>query len=73
MFIGGLVMSSEWSGYSGGWSGGRGKGRGRGGGWGRGPMGYCVCINCGYKIPKQPGVRCRDMTCPRCGGRMVRE
>ncbi len=45
---------------------------GRGGGGAGGPPQYCMCPNCGYRIPKQPGVPCRSMTCPRCGAPMVR-
>lgn len=58
---------------------GRGGGRGRGGGQGggnkpgSGPAGNCVCPNCGYKSPHQPGVRCIDQSCPKCGTKMLRE
>ena len=40
---------------------------------GMGPKGYCICLRCGYRIEKQPGVRCMDMRCPRCGAVMIRE
>ncbi len=59
---------------------GRGKGMGQGGGKGRlggnragaGPAGECVCPGCGEKIPHQVGVPCYNMTCPKCGSKMVR-
>jgi len=63
--------------------GGRGGGRGLGGGGGRGrmggtkpgagPSGYCICPNCGHKVPHQAGQPCYQMSCPKCGTRMVRE
>jgi len=54
---------------------GRGGGRGRMGGTkpGAGPGGYCICPNCGHKVPHQVGVPCYQMSCPKCGTRMVRE
>ncbi|MCD6194610.1 hypothetical protein J7K05_00170 [bacterium] len=51
--------------------GGRGLGMGRG--RGAGPTGNCVCTQCGYKTPKQPGVPCQSMKCPKCQGVMVRD
>jgi len=62
--------------------GGRGFGRGAGqGGRGRmggtrpgaGPGGYCVCPNCGHRVPHQAGTPCYQITCPKCGTMMVRE
>jgi len=54
--------------------GGGGRGVGRGGGrGGMGPGGYCICLRCGYRTPKQPGVRCMDMRCPKCGAVLIRE
>ncbi len=56
--------------------GGRGAGRqgsGAGAGGGYGPAGYCICLRCGYRVPKQPGVPCREMRCPNCGAVLVRE
>ena len=47
--------------------------RGFGGGRGMGSQGYCICLRCGYRAPKQPGVPCREMRCPKCGAVMVRE
>jgi len=61
---------------------GRGEGYGRrwrekgpwtGGGRGLGPEGYCICLRCGYRVPKQPGVPCSEMKCPNCGAVLVRE
>ena len=70
-------MYSEYGGRRGGYGRGYGMGRGRGrGGEGRGgmgPSGYCICLKCGYKVPKQPGVRCMDMKCPNCGSILIRE
>jgi cation diffusion facilitator family transporter len=41
---------------------------------GRGPRGYCVCINpnCGYREPHIPGQPCSEKICPKCGSRMKR-
>ena len=52
---------------------GRGQGRGRGGRPGGGPVGNCVCPNCGEKIPHKAGTPCADVECPKCGSKMVRE
>lgn len=54
---------------------GRGGGQGRMGGnkAGAGPAGYCVCPNCGHKVPHQAGVPCYQTNCPQCGTKMVRE
>ena len=43
---------------------GRGMGRGRGGmrNNNAGPGGYCVCPNCGAKVPHQAGTPCSRMT-----------
>ena len=35
--------------------------------------GNCICLKCGTKIPHQPGIPCRESTCPQCGKKMVRE
>jgi len=42
-------------------------------GRGMGPIGYCICLRCGYRVRKIPGVRCLEMKCPKCGAAMVRE
>jgi len=52
---------------------GRGGGRGRMGGFGMGPAGYCVCPNCGKRVPHQRGVPCYQMKCPGCGTTMTRQ
>jgi len=54
--------------------GGGGGGRGRMGGNrpGAGPGGYCICPSCGEKVPHQAGSPCYNLTCPKCGSRMVR-
>jgi len=49
-----------------------GRGRGRMGGFAAGPGGFCVCPNCGYQAPHQPGVPCFQQRCPRCGAPMIR-
>ena len=59
-------------------SGGRGTGqggRGRMGGNrpGAGPGGYCVCPNCGHRVPHQVGTPCYQVQCPKCGTTMIRE
>lgn len=66
----------------------RGRGRGQGQGSGRGqsrgpgrmggrqaagPGGYCICPNCGHKVPHQVGQPCYDIKCPKCGTTMMRE
>jgi hypothetical protein len=61
-------------------SSGSGSGMGRGGGKGRlggnrpgaGPGGECVCPDCGEKVSHQAGVPCFQITCPKCGSKMVR-
>ena len=35
--------------------------------------GFCICLNCNTKIPHQPGVPCRENSCPQCGKQMIRE
>jgi len=54
---------------------GRGQGRGRMGGHraGAGPQGFCVCPQCGKRIPHTVGTPCNRMTCPQCGAAMARE
>jgi len=50
-----------------------GGGRGGGGGRGLGPAGECVCPNCGEIIPHQLRQPCNQVSCPKCGTRMVRK
>lgn len=61
---------------------GRGQGRGsgtqglrQGGGRMAGPFpnGFCVCPQCGEKVPHQPGKPCTTVQCHQCGSLMVRE
>jgi len=54
--------------------GGGGGGRGRMGGTrpGAGPGGKCVCPNCGATITHQRGAPCYQISCPKCGTKMVR-
>jgi uncharacterized protein len=35
--------------------------------------GFCICLHCNTKIAHQPGVPCRESTCPKCGQKMIRE
>jgi len=45
----------------------------RRGGFGRGgPPQTCICPVCGIMQPKQRGMPCANMKCPKCGGMMVR-
>ena len=53
---------------------GTGRGMGMGGNRpGAGPSGNCLCPSCGTEIPHQAGVPCSDLSCPKCGAKMVRE
>lgn len=47
-------------------------GRGMGGGFAAGPGGYCVCPNCGEKVPHQLGTPCFEQKCSKCGTAMTR-
>ena len=59
---------------------GTGSGMGRGGGGGRmggnrpgaGPAGVCLCPKCNLSIPHKVGAPCYNMSCPKCGEKMVR-
>ena len=59
---------------------GQGGGQSQGRGFGRmvgpkaaGPVGFCVCPQCGRREPHARGVPCIDQKCPMCGTAMVRE
>jgi hypothetical protein len=39
---------------------------------GSGPVGSCICPNCGEKVTHKQGVPCFDQICPKCGTKMVR-
>ncbi len=51
---------------------GGGQGR-QPGGYGLGPSGFCVCPQCGKKVPHQRGVPCYTMKCEKCGIPLTRE
>jgi uncharacterized Zn finger protein (UPF0148 family) len=38
-----------------------------------GPDGACVCPGCGYRVQHQAGLSCREMNCPNCGRKLLRE
>ena len=40
---------------------------------GMGSAGNCLCLGCGFTAHHSPGVRCREVRCPKCGKAMVRE
>lgn len=40
---------------------------------GKGPGGFCICPNCGYKIKHQPGTPCSSLKCPKCGTNLERK
>ena len=50
-----------------------GLGRNRGNKAGAGPIGNCVCPNCGAKAVHEVGVPCSSVRCPKCNNFMVRE
>jgi len=57
---------------------GQGMGRGRGAGMGRGmmaggPPAVCICPKCKTEVPKQRGIPCVQMKCPKCSGLMIRK
>jgi hypothetical protein len=61
-----------WGGGPGTGRGGRGAGRMRGTRPGAGPSGECVCPNCGARVPHQAGTPCYNLSCLKCGAKMVR-
>lgn len=50
---------------------GRGQ-RGRMGGVGAGPGGVCKCPKCGYEQSQVRGQPCMNISCPKCGSKMMR-
>jgi len=40
---------------------------------GKGPSGYCICPECGYKAPHKQGVPCSSSKCPKCNINLQRE
>ncbi len=34
---------------------------------------YCICPECGVKIPHRRGIPCQNEKCPDCGNEMFRE
>lgn len=65
--------SGKGGGKGGSGSGAGGGGRGGGNKPGSGPGGRCICPKCGHKIPHKTGQRCLDISCPKCGTKMLRE
>ena len=63
------------SGTGGGMGCGQGRGMGRMGGNrpGAGPSGNCLCPNCGAMISHQAGVAYYNLSCPKCGAKMIGE
>lgn len=35
--------------------------------------GFCICIQCNTKVLHIKGKPCRDIDCPKCGKKMLRE
>ena len=52
--------------------GGKGAGRMMGTRPGAGLGGECVCPSCGARVPHQAGTPCYNVSCPKCGKKMVR-
>jgi len=52
---------------------GQRQGRGRMGGQGAGLGGDCVCPSCGTIVPHQQGIPCFQVSCPKCGTKMIRK
>jgi hypothetical protein len=68
----GTGPAGQGPGTGGGMGGRGGGGRGRMGGRGAGPGGQCVCPACGYRAAHQQGVPCIQISCPKCGKKMIR-
>ncbi len=48
-------------------------GRMKGNKSGTGPGGNCVCPGCGEKVTHQQGTPCYNVSCPKCGTKMMRD
>ncbi len=35
--------------------------------------GFCICVDCNTRIPHLKGKPCREVECPKCGKKMIRE
>ncbi|MDD5552136.1 MAG: cation diffusion facilitator family transporter [Candidatus Pacebacteria bacterium] len=40
---------------------------------GQGPVGNCICPECGYKAPHKRGIPCSSLKCPKCNINLKRE
>ncbi len=40
---------------------------------GKGPAGFCVCPECGYREEHKRGVPCTEKECPQCGTKLTRK
>jgi len=38
-----------------------------------GAVGNCVCPKCGATVPHIAGTPCRELSCPNCNAKMMRE
>jgi len=55
-------------------TGSQGRGGGRmGGPLSAGPVGKCVCPQCGHTEPHQQGQPCNQKSCPSCKTQMTRQ
>lgn len=35
--------------------------------------GFCICIKCGTKVKHERGQPCKQVPCPKCGKKMLKE